>query len=179
MDYKVPARAFIKKNIQKGRNPLFPNYMGHIGRKPVYEANGPLDYMDDVLIRTERGVREVRPQLLGDEPTHMILGHFEATDPNTKTEKYRKAAYTPYQFMEMVLGAYLMTRQAYDLIVIMLLDIGYEFICEPLVQMQRWSQDQKLNSSISHATQRVIVQAIRGSNTQRTVGPAACRPGPP
>jgi hypothetical protein len=47
------------------------------------------------------------------------------------------------------------------------------------MKMQRWSQDQKLNSSISHATQRVLVQAIRGSNTQRTVGPAACRPGPP
>jgi hypothetical protein len=42
MDYKVPVRAFIKTDIQTGRNPLFPNYVGHIGRKPVYDANGPL-----------------------------------------------------------------------------------------------------------------------------------------
>jgi hypothetical protein len=59
MDYKVPARAYIKKSIKEGRNPLLPNYMGHIGRKPVYEADGPLEYMDDILARTERGVREV------------------------------------------------------------------------------------------------------------------------
>jgi hypothetical protein len=59
MDYNVSGRAFIKKSIQKGRNPLFPNYVGHIGRKPVYEANGPLDSMDDILIDTERRAREV------------------------------------------------------------------------------------------------------------------------
>jgi hypothetical protein len=59
MDYKVPARAYIKKRIQKGRNPLLPNYVGHIGRKPVYESDRPLDAMDDILICTEIGVREV------------------------------------------------------------------------------------------------------------------------
>jgi hypothetical protein len=50
MDYKVPSRAYIKKSIKEGRNPLLPNYVGHIGRKPVYEADGPLDSMDDILI---------------------------------------------------------------------------------------------------------------------------------
>jgi hypothetical protein len=59
MDYKVPARACIKKNIKEGCNPQLPNYMGHIGRKPVYEADGPLESMDDILIRTERGAKEV------------------------------------------------------------------------------------------------------------------------
>jgi hypothetical protein len=59
MDYKVTARAYIKKNIKEGCNPLLPNYVGHIGRKPVYEADGRLESMDDILIRTERGVREV------------------------------------------------------------------------------------------------------------------------
>jgi hypothetical protein len=59
MDYKVLARAYIKKSIKEGRNPLLPNYVGHIGRKPVYEADGTLEYMDDILIRTEIGVREV------------------------------------------------------------------------------------------------------------------------
>jgi hypothetical protein len=58
MDYKMPARAYIKKSIKEGRNPLLPNYVGRIGRKPVYEADGPLDSMDDILVRTERGVRE-------------------------------------------------------------------------------------------------------------------------
>jgi hypothetical protein len=28
MDYKVPARAYIKKIIKEGRNPLLPNYVG-------------------------------------------------------------------------------------------------------------------------------------------------------
>jgi hypothetical protein len=59
MDYKVPARAYIKNSIQKGCNTLLPNYVGYIGRKPVYEADGPLESMDDILIRTERGVRKV------------------------------------------------------------------------------------------------------------------------
>ena len=59
MDYKVPTRAFIKKSIQKGCNPLLPNYVGHIGRTPIYDANGPLESMDDILIRTDIGVREV------------------------------------------------------------------------------------------------------------------------
>jgi hypothetical protein len=59
MDYKVPARAFIKKGIHTGRNPLLPNYVGHIGRKPVYAVNGTLESMDDIPIRMDRGVREV------------------------------------------------------------------------------------------------------------------------
>jgi hypothetical protein len=65
MDYKLPARAFIQKSIQKGRNPLFPNDVGHIGRKPVHEANGPLESMDDILIRTDRGMREVTTEEWG------------------------------------------------------------------------------------------------------------------
>jgi hypothetical protein len=65
MNYKVPARAYIKKSIQKGCNPLLPNYMGHIGRKPVYEAERPLESMDDIIIRTERGVRDVMTEEWG------------------------------------------------------------------------------------------------------------------
>jgi hypothetical protein len=34
MDYEVPAPAFIKKDIRTGRNPLLPNYAGHIGMRP-------------------------------------------------------------------------------------------------------------------------------------------------
>jgi hypothetical protein len=41
MDYKVPARAYIKKSIKEWHSPLLPNYLGHIGRKPVYEADRP------------------------------------------------------------------------------------------------------------------------------------------
>jgi hypothetical protein len=65
MDYKVPARAYIKKSIQEGRNPLLPNYVGHIGRKPVYEADGPLESMDDIPVQTDRGVREVTTEEWG------------------------------------------------------------------------------------------------------------------
>jgi hypothetical protein len=38
-------------------------------------------------------------QLLNDEPTHDIMGPFEATYVNSK------AANTPFEFMEIVLGA--------------------------------------------------------------------------
>jgi hypothetical protein len=65
MEYKVPARAFIKKCIQTGRGPLLPNYVGHIGRKPVYDVNGPLEYMAYILIRTYRGAREVTTEEWG------------------------------------------------------------------------------------------------------------------
>jgi hypothetical protein len=64
MDYKVPARAYIKKSIQKGHNPLFPNYVGRTGRKPMYEAKGHLESMDGIIIRTERGVGEVTTEEL-------------------------------------------------------------------------------------------------------------------
>jgi hypothetical protein len=60
-----------------------PNYVGHIERKPVYDANGPLEYMDDILIRTYIGVREVmteewgkliRDTLLNGVPLQKIVG---------------------------------------------------------------------------------------------------------
>jgi hypothetical protein len=51
MDYKIPARAYIKKVIKGGRNHLLPNYVGHIGPKPVYEANRPLESMEEILVR--------------------------------------------------------------------------------------------------------------------------------
>jgi hypothetical protein len=65
MQYKVPACAFIKKGIQTGRNPLLPGYVGYIGRKPLYKANGPLESMDDILICTDIGVREVTTEEWG------------------------------------------------------------------------------------------------------------------
>jgi hypothetical protein len=33
--------------------------VGHIGRKPVYGADRPFESMDNILIQTERGAREV------------------------------------------------------------------------------------------------------------------------
>jgi hypothetical protein len=65
MDYKVPTRAYIKKSIKEGRSPLLPNYVWHFGRKPVCEADGPLESMDDMLVRTKRGVREVTTEEWG------------------------------------------------------------------------------------------------------------------
>jgi hypothetical protein len=65
MDYKILARAYIKKVIKAGRNPLLPNYVGHIGPTPMYEANGPLESMDDILVQTKRGVREVTTEEWG------------------------------------------------------------------------------------------------------------------
>jgi hypothetical protein len=59
MDYKVPARAFINKAIRTGRNPLLPKYVGYIGTKAVYDTDRPLEFMDEILRCTKRGVREV------------------------------------------------------------------------------------------------------------------------
>jgi hypothetical protein len=42
-------------------------------------------------------------------------------------------AYIPFELMEVVLGADLTARQAYELLVPTLVDTGYEGICEPLV----------------------------------------------
>jgi hypothetical protein len=44
-------------------------------------------------------------------------------------------AHIPFEFMEVVLGADLTARQAYDLLVPTLVDTGYEGICEPLVDL--------------------------------------------
>jgi hypothetical protein len=65
MDYKVRAHAFIKKLFRTGRNPLLPNYVGHIGMKPVYDTDRTLEYMDDILIHFDRGVREVTTEEWG------------------------------------------------------------------------------------------------------------------
>jgi hypothetical protein len=59
MDYKVPVRSFSKQAIRERCKPILPIYVGHIGQKHVYDADGPLEAMDDILIRTERGVYEV------------------------------------------------------------------------------------------------------------------------
>jgi hypothetical protein len=59
MDCNLPAHVFNKKNIREECNPLLTNYVGRIGTKPVYDSNGPIESMDDILIHTKRGVREV------------------------------------------------------------------------------------------------------------------------
>jgi hypothetical protein len=82
MVYKVPARAYIKNIIKEGRNPLLPNYVEHIGIKPVYEADGPLDSMDDILVRTKRGVREVTTEEWGKLKGYPLFGG--------TTAKYRR-----------------------------------------------------------------------------------------
>jgi hypothetical protein len=66
MDYKVPFMALIKHTLCQGRIPLLPNYVGHIGKKPVYDVNGPLEAIDDVPIHTERGVGEVTTEEWGN-----------------------------------------------------------------------------------------------------------------
>jgi hypothetical protein len=72
-------------------------------------------------------------QLLDTEPTIDILGPYTASVANTRTNKCRLGAYLPFDLMEMVLGADLTTRQAYELVIPVLVDTGYEAICEPLV----------------------------------------------
>jgi hypothetical protein len=72
-------------------------------------------------------------QLLRAEPTATILGPYAGTDANTRTTKCRGMAYTPFELMEVVLGAELTARRAYELIIPVLFDTGYEGVCEPLV----------------------------------------------
>jgi hypothetical protein len=61
----VPACAFIKKAIHEGRDLILSTCMGHIVTKPVYDTEVPLVYMDDILTRTKRGVREVTTEEWG------------------------------------------------------------------------------------------------------------------
>jgi hypothetical protein len=82
MDYKVSARAYIKKSIHEGRNPILPSYVGHIGSKPVYEANRPIESMDDMIICTERGMREVTAKEWGK------LKRYPSSLGNTARERW-------------------------------------------------------------------------------------------
>jgi hypothetical protein len=72
-------------------------------------------------------------QLLNAEPTIDILDPYTAYMANTRTTKCHLGTYLPFDLMEMVLGADLTARQAYELIIPVLVDTGYEAICEPLL----------------------------------------------
>jgi hypothetical protein len=72
-------------------------------------------------------------QFLDSEPTIDILGPYTASVANTRITKCRLGAYIPFDLMDMVLGADLTARQAYELIIPALVDTDYEAICEPLV----------------------------------------------
>jgi hypothetical protein len=72
-------------------------------------------------------------QLLDVKPTIDTMGPYTVSMANTRTMKCRIGAYIPFDRMEMVLGADLTARQAYELIVPVLVDTGYKAICEPLV----------------------------------------------
>jgi hypothetical protein len=61
-------------------------------------------------------------QLLAEEPSKQMLGPFEATMANTRTTKSRTMAYIPFEMMELVLDSQLTARQAYELIVPVLVD---------------------------------------------------------
>jgi hypothetical protein len=72
-------------------------------------------------------------QLINADPTIGILGPYTVSMTNTRTTKCHLGAYLPFDLMEMVLGADLTAQQAYELIIPVLVDTGYEAICEPLV----------------------------------------------
>jgi hypothetical protein len=72
-------------------------------------------------------------QLLDAEPTIDILGPYKASVAITRTMKCCIGAYIPFDLMEMVLGADLTARQAYEFITPAMVDTGYEAIWEPLV----------------------------------------------
>jgi hypothetical protein len=85
---------------------------------------------DDIIVTGS--IAQTR-QLLAAEPTHDMLGHFTTEAVNTRTTKFRRATYIPFEFMELVLGKYLTARKAYELIIPRLIDSGYESLCDPLV----------------------------------------------
>jgi hypothetical protein len=62
-----------------------------------------------------------------------MIGPFEATMANTHTTKSRTMAYIPFEMMELVLDSRLTARQAYDLILLALVDRGMDVVCTPLV----------------------------------------------
>jgi hypothetical protein len=105
-------------------------------------------------------------QLLNAEPTIDILGPYTASMANTRTTKCRLGAYLPFNLMEMVLGADLTSRQAYELIIPVLVDTGYEAICEPLVDF------------LTVALVKLSADNASPLTLQSCVGIAGCVPSP-
>jgi hypothetical protein len=79
------------------------------------------------------GLAERMLQLLGDEPTHELVGPYTATSANVRTTKARSMAYLPFPLVAGLLGSNLTARQAYELIIPELINAGMLTICG------RWS----------------------------------------
>jgi hypothetical protein len=125
---------------------LFPGLPGcSRDRLKTFAFEGNVDGVDGATVAFDQQLLEITAdvlvpgsiartfQLLSAEPIFSALGPFNAGESNTRTTKCRGMAYTPFELMEVVLGAHLTARQAYELLVPTLVDTGYEGICEPLV----------------------------------------------
>jgi hypothetical protein len=125
---------------------VFPGIVGRIrDRMKTFAFKGDIEGVDASTIAFDKAQLAITAdivvpgriprtqQLLNAEPTIDILGPYTASMANTRTTKCRLGAYLPFDLMEMVLGADLTAQQAYTLIIPVLVDTGYEAICEPLV----------------------------------------------
>jgi hypothetical protein len=94
-----------------------------------FDAN-QLGITADIIVQ---GSAERMLQLLKDEPSHELVGPYESSDANVRTTKSRSMAYPPYPLVGGLFGSNFTARQAYDLLVLELIDGGLTTICAPLV----------------------------------------------
>jgi hypothetical protein len=72
-------------------------------------------------------------QVLGAELEDELLGPHKATDANVHTVKTRGGMHIPFEFMPLVLGKNLTTRESYLLLVPAIMDAGMEATSQPLI----------------------------------------------
>jgi hypothetical protein len=72
-------------------------------------------------------------QLLGDEPSHELVGPYTATSVNARTTKARSMAYLPFPLVAELLGLNLTARQGCELIIPELINAGMLTVCGPLL----------------------------------------------
>jgi hypothetical protein len=70
---------------------------------------------------------------LSDEPGCDALGPFKSSDVNMRTTKTRGMGYFPFPVIFPLLGMDLTTRQAFELVVPVLIEAGLQYICSSLI----------------------------------------------
>jgi hypothetical protein len=80
------------------------------------------------------GSAERMLQLLGDEPSHELVGPFTSTSANVRTTKARSMAYLLFPLVAGILGSNLTARQAYELIIPEIINAGMLTVCGSLVE---------------------------------------------
>jgi hypothetical protein len=138
----VQFRVFCEQDIQEGCNPQLSNYMGHIGQKPVYDMEWPLEAMDDIMIHTERGVREVTMEEWG-----RLKGYPSSWGTIVKDRQWIISE--PSVHIWSVMGDAILPTLEGSVVSTVVQDIDEEDLSDlsPLMDSNRWEDDLSDDSS--------------------------------